>query len=159
MASHVLSVSARIPAPADRLYGILADYREGHPSILPCPPFVSLEVEEGGVGAGTVIRVEMRVLGRLQAFRAEVTEPQPGRVLVETNDTGYVTTFTVEPVEPGGDGAEGGVTLVTIATDRPGAAGLLAALERRLVARVLRPVYERELELLGAAVGAAQDAA
>ena len=53
----------------------------GHPQILPKPPFVSLEVEKGGIGAGTVIRIAMRVLGRLQTFGAVITEPEPGRVL------------------------------------------------------------------------------
>ena len=43
---------ARIDAPAAKVYGILADYHVGHPSILP-PAFRNLIVEEGGVGAGT----------------------------------------------------------------------------------------------------------
>ena len=83
----------------------------------------------------------MRMLGRNWTFRAVVTEPEPGRCLIETNDTGHVTTFSVEP------GAEGGGTRVTIATDlvRHGAA---ARIERWLSARLLRPVYERELGLL-----------
>lgn len=139
---HVLTVSAAIDAPAARLYAILADYREGHPSILPRPPFVSLTVEEGGVGAGTRIHVEMKVLGRTESYRAVVTEPEPGRTLVETNDTGYVTTFVVDA------GEDGAGTMVTIGTDVADGGGVLRAIERRLVARLLRPVYRRELELL-----------
>lgn len=141
---RVLSVSRVVEGRPERIYGILADYREGHPSILPRPPFVSLDVEEGGRGAGSVIRVTMKVLGRSRTFRAVVSEPVPGRELIETNDTGYVTTFSVEPL-PRGDAAE-----VTIATDlvRRGPA---ARVERWLSARLLRPVYERELELLEAA--------
>lgn len=137
----VLAVSAVIPAPPERVYAIIADYRDGHPSILPKPPFVSLVVEEGGRGAGSVIRVTMRMLGRTQTFRAVVTEPEPGRCLIETNDTGYVTTFSVEP------GAEGGGTRVTIATDLV-RQGVAARVERWLSARLLRPVYEQELALL-----------
>ena len=41
-------------ASRERGYSILADYREGHASILP-PQFTSMVVEQGGVGAGTVI--------------------------------------------------------------------------------------------------------
>ena len=136
------SVSAEIEAPPFALYRIISDYRESHPRILPRPPFTALEVEQGGIGEGTVIRVGMRMLGREQSFRATVTEPEPGRVLVETNDTGYVTTFTVDPM-PGNRGAR-----VTIATELAGRSGLLASLEAWLTARLLRPVYVRELELL-----------
>jgi hypothetical protein len=149
MAPIRVSVSARIDAPPRALYDIIADYREGHPRIIPRPPFVALDVEEGGVGAGTVVRVQMRMLGRLETFRAVVTEPDPGRVLVETNDTGYVSTFTVVP-EAGGERAR-----VTIATEKKRRGGSLGALEARLVPRRLRPVYVRELELLAEAAGAA----
>ena len=83
-APFVVSKSAEIGAPADRLYGIIADYRNGHPRILP-PAFTELTVEAGGVGAGTRIRVGMRMLGRVMTFPAEVSEPDPGRVLVERN--------------------------------------------------------------------------
>lgn len=144
---HVLTVSATIGAPADRLYAILADYHEGHPSILPRPPFVSLDVEEGGVGAGTRIRVEMKMLGRRETFRAVVSEPDPGRVLVETNDTGYTTTFTVAAR------ADGRGSDVTFSTSLKGD-GVLKSIARRLSARLLRPVYLRELELLAQRAGA-----
>ena len=142
MTTHQLSASALIEAPAQDLYAIIADYHHGHPKILPKPPFVALTVEQGGIGEGTVIRVDMRVLGRLQTFRAVITEPEPGRVLVETNDTGYVTTFTVEPR------AEGRHGYVTIATEMPERRGVLGAIERWFIARLLRPVYVKELEQL-----------
>jgi hypothetical protein len=44
-----------------------------------------MDVERGGVGAGTVIRFRLRVFRRTRDFRAEITEPTPGRVLVETD--------------------------------------------------------------------------
>lgn len=135
------SATARIDAPPDRLYGIIADYREGHPRILPRPPFVSLDVEEGGYGEGTVISVRMRVLGSEQTFRAWITEPEPGRTLVETSDTGYVTTFTVEADD---DRA----SRVTIHSELTPRRGLLATVERWIAPRMLRPVFVRELALL-----------
>jgi hypothetical protein len=138
------AVAAAIPAPPENVYAILADYREGHPSILPRPPFVALDVESGGTGAGTVINVRMRVMGRLQSFRSVVTEPEPGRVLVETNDTGYITTFTVDS-RAGGRHAS-----VTIATEFPRLRGVRGNMERWFVTRLLRPVYQKELEKLAA---------
>lgn len=136
----MLSVTRVIDAPAHEVYRVIADYRGGHPRILPRPPFVSLEVEEGGVGAGTRIRVEMEMMHRRESFRAVVSEPVPGKTLVETNDTGYVTTFTVEPTEDGR-------TSVTISTEAE-RKGPLAALGRWALSRLLRSVYERELGLL-----------
>jgi hypothetical protein len=138
---HVFSESSLIPAPALRVYETLADYRDGHRRILPRPPFVSLDVLEGGTGDGTVIRVAMRVLGRTQTYLAVVTEPEPGRTLVETNENGYITTFTVDP-------SDDGRSHVTISTQLTARGGIAGALERWLVPRLLRPVYVRELEQL-----------
>ena len=151
MATHHISASALIHEPPQKLYNIIADYQQGHPAILPTPPFVSLDVEEGGIGSGTVIRVQMEVLGRRQSFRGVITEPEPGHVLVEANDNGYVTTFMVEPR---GDGQQ---SYVTITTEMNGRGGPLGALERWFVTRLLRPVYIRELGQL-ASVAAARAA-
>jgi hypothetical protein len=136
------SISAVIEAPPARVYAILMDYREEHPLILPSRYFRSLEIEAGGMGAGTRTRVTMRVFGTTRVLRQLVTEPEPGRVLVETDvDGASATTFTVAPH---GDGA----SQVTIATEfvaRPGAFG---AVERFLTARVLAKIYREELALL-----------
>jgi hypothetical protein len=134
--------SADIDAPAERLYGIVADYRESHPKIIPRPPFVSLEVEEGGYGAGTVIRCTMRVAGMRTAFRASVAEPEPGRVLVETDLAGGpVTTFTCDPMGLG----RARVTISTLLQRRGKPVGMV---ERWLIVRFLRRVYQEELRLL-----------
>ena len=149
MPAHLIEVSAEIKAPAGWIYGILADYREGHPKILPKPPFLDLEVESGGVGAGTVIRFSMRVMGRTRHFRATITEPEPGRVLRETDLTmGAVTTFTVDPSDNERS------SRVTISTEIPTRTGFLGWLERSLTTRYLRPIYRRELDNLAALVEA-----
>ena len=97
MTTKEIKVSRSIQAAPQKVYAIIADYHNGHPRILPKPYFVALEVEEGGYGAGTVIRFQMKVMGRLQTFRAEISEPEPGRVLVERDlDTGTTTTFIVD---------------------------------------------------------------
>lgn len=74
MSAFTLSQSARINAGARRVYDIIADYRDGHQHIVPPKYFTKLDVEMGGTGEGTVIRVTMRVLGSEQTFRAKVTD-------------------------------------------------------------------------------------
>lgn len=137
-----VKASARVNAPSDVVYDLIADYRNGHPNILPKQYFEWLEVERGGRGEGTVIRFQMRVLGQSRVLRAIVTEPEPGRVLVETDTsgTGPVTTFTVEPEEYGSS--------VTFSTELISAGGPLGLLERFVLRRVLRRIYARELEQL-----------
>lgn len=143
MAQHTISASALIPAPPAQLYTIIADYRDGHPHILPKPHFVGLTVEQGGVGAGTVIRFQMRLLGRIRTFRAAITEPEPGRVLVETDlQTGAATTFLVEP------SADAQQTTITITTTTTVRDGLVGRLEAWLATRLLHPIYIRELAQL-----------
>ncbi len=147
MAQHTISASALIPAGPDQVYRIIADYRDGHPHILPRPYFVDLVIEQGGVGAGTVIRFQMRLLGRIQTFHAAITEPEPGRELQETDlNTGAVTTFTVEPR------ADAQQAMVTIATRTTVRQGLSGRLEAWLATRLLHPIYVRELAQLGAFV-------
>jgi hypothetical protein len=137
-----VSQSAIVSAPAPVVYGIIADYREGHPAILPRPFFQGLEVESGGVGAGTRIRVRMRALGKVRTLHAAVTEPVPGRELVETYvETGAATRFLVEPAD---DGRASRVTFET-SWRRGGFAGWV---ERWLVPPYLRGVYRAELALL-----------
>lgn len=145
-----VSLARVIPAPPARVYAILADYATHHPRILPKPEFESLVVEQGGVGAGTVVLVTMRVMGARSSSRLVVTEPEPGRVLREAEASGaFVTTFTVEPVE---GGARSRVTLGTEWARKPGLRGLV---ERVVNPRVARRLYARELDLLEAYAGGA----
>ena len=142
---YTVRARARIGASPERVYGIISDYRVGHPAILP-RQFTSLVVEEGGQGAGTVIRCEMRVLGQRQMFRAAVSEPQPGHQLVETIIEGdpLVTTFTVAAAEAG---RASDVTISSVIDRKPGLRGLI---ERFLSPRILEPMYREELRLLDA---------
>jgi len=142
MTKYTVSASAHIDAPPARVYGIIADYRNGHPSILP-KPFRNFVVEQGGIGAGTIIRFDVHAYGQVQHCRAAITEPEPGRVLVEHNiePTPSKTTFTVRP------GANGGtdVAFLTEATSRDGLAGVI---ERWMSKRFLKKLYRDELALL-----------
>jgi hypothetical protein len=128
-----------VAAPADRVYAILADYRQHHPRILP-PAFSDLEVEQGGVSAGTVIRFRLTLGGRTNVFHQRVDEPEPGRVLTETDlDTGAVTTFTVTPT--------GDVSRVRIKTSYQ-RGGLRGLVESVLAPTMLRRLYVDEIARL-----------
>src|SRR5689334_14327368 len=98
MPSIAVASSSLVPAPAATVYEIIADYRTGHPSILPPEYFGRLDVLEGGRGAGTRIRFEMNAFGKVNVGTARITEPKPGRELRETLEDGIVTTFLVEPI-------------------------------------------------------------
>jgi hypothetical protein len=130
------------PAKAEDAYSVIADYRVGHPSILPRRYFTYLEVESGGRGAGTTIRFGMKIGGMVRHARAEISEPHPGRVLVERmlDDRGTVTTFRVEPV-----GAER--VRVTIRTSWLGR-GLAGVVESWTAPALLRRIYREELRNL-----------
>lgn len=132
--------AAEIEAPQDVIYGIFADYRNSHPAILPKPYFSDLSVEQGGVGAGTVVSGAVRVYGTSYPFHLVVSEPEPGRVLVETDtETQQVTKFILEPLASGR-------TRVTIASDFPVSAGFAGFMERLVKPGVTRRIYKAELE-------------
>jgi hypothetical protein len=140
--AYKVTSSSVIDAPAELVYRTLADYREGHPSILPRDYFLSLDVEQGGFGEGTIINFQTRVLGTTQRFRSAITEPQPGSVLVETNlgEPGGKTTFTVEAVN---GGSRSIVTIATDGTTKRG--GGLAVIERFMTTLMMRRIYKAEL--------------
>lgn len=143
-AMHTFRVSAsgHINAPASTIYRLIADYRDGHPRIVPPKHFRNIVVEDGGYGAGTRISFEMVVLGIARRARAVVEEPEPGRVLVERDlDARAMTTFVVDP-------ARGEASTVTIATEMPHRPGIAAAMERFMAARVLPKIYRAELARL-----------
>ena len=139
MKTPVASATKIVQAPVELIYRILADYRNGHPLILPEKYFLSLQVEEGGFGEGTLIRFQMRLLGQTRAFRALVTEPVPGHIIQEKDlASGVLTMFRVSPAN-GQDSSE-----VTITTDLE-----VPGVVQGFVARImLEKVYREELDLL-----------
>lgn len=142
MSQIQVAVSSIIDAPAGTVYTILADFRNHHPQILPQSYFTSIEVEEGGYGAGTILRITMEVFGNRQEYHSRVTEPEPGRVLVETDVlSGAGTTFTVTPA--GDDRAH-----VTITTTVPRQPGLRGFVEGLMTPPILRRIYRQELQNL-----------
>ena len=134
--------SAIIDAPPAVVYGLLADYHEGHPSVLPQAYFGRIFVDEGGTGAGTRFRVETRQPTGIRTLAMEVTEPEPGRVLCETEIGGpLVTHFTVDPV----DGGRRAKTTIETEWTRGGVQGLL---ESVISPPLFRHVFRAELRQL-----------
>jgi hypothetical protein len=142
-----VKASRIVDARPETIYAILRDYRVGHRAILPKPYFASMTVESGGQGAGTVVNVEMQVMGVERRFRLFVTEPEPGRILQEADpQADIITTFTVEPV---GDGSQSSVTIASVAETQAGVTGMM---ERLLNPLITRHIYNQELENLALVV-------
>lgn len=138
-------VAAVLNARPEDVYVAIADYREGHPNIVPKENFYDLQVEQGGYGAGTIIRFKYKVLGVEQSFYHRVSEPVPGRVLVEQDIDSVQnlsTTFTVDPLE---DGRKSHVEISTVMDTSPGLKGFV---ERLVVLLVNPKIYRKELKLL-----------
>jgi uncharacterized protein YndB with AHSA1/START domain len=139
MAEIVVRAERAMAAPAERVYQCIADYREHHQRFLP-PAFSDLRVEEGGVGAGTVVTFRLAAGGRSREYRSVIAEPEPGRVLTESDPAaGTVTSYRVTP--------EGGGSRVRIET-RWRMAGARGAIERLVAPRLLGRLYADELERL-----------
>ena len=136
---HV-SAERTIDGPPADVYRYISDYRAHHPRFLP-PAFSGFRVEEGGVGAGTVHSFQMTAGGRSRSYRMRVDEPEPGRVLTESDlRSSLVTTFVVAPEAAG--------SRVRIETRWEGAGGVGGFFERLFAPRVIRRLYADELERL-----------
>ena len=132
-------------APAEIVYACIADYRQHHrPGGFLPPVFTDLQVEQGGVGAGTAIRFTTRLGGTTRVARQDVSEPEPGRVLVEAG-SGAQTTFTVDQLDERR-------CRVRIDSQLELSRGLRGVIERLVIPRLLMPVYRDELARLEARV-------
>jgi uncharacterized protein YndB with AHSA1/START domain len=138
----MINVSAErvIDAPPETVYEYVADHRDHHPNFLP-PAFTDYEVEAGGIGAGTITQFCVNAGGRSREYRMEVAEPEPGRVLTESDmNSSLITTWTIDP--------SGSGSRVKIATGWQGAGGVGGFFERLFAPRALRRIYEDELKRL-----------
>jgi hypothetical protein len=134
-----LSAERLIDAPADVVYACIADYRHHHrPGGFLPPAFHDFTIDRGGVGAGTVMTFKVTLGGRTRTMTHTVTEPEPGRVLIEGDDRDQ-TTFTVEPA-----GHQCRVRFDTQLDAR----GLEGLLTRLFATRLMKPLYDDELARL-----------
>jgi polyketide cyclase/dehydrase/lipid transport protein len=122
MAPISVSAERTVGAPAPEVYGYIADHREHHAHFLP-PAFSDFQVT--------------------RQLRTQVAEPEPGRVLTESDTlSSSVTTWTLTP--------EGSACQVRISTTWQGAGGVGGVFERLFAPRVLRRLYADELSRLDA---------
>ena len=139
MGTIAVAQEGAVGAPADLTYRLIAD-DEHHKRFLP-EAFSDFETVEGGVGAGTVHRFKLQAGGKVRDYLMRVDEPQPGRVLTETDqNSSLVTTFTVTPA--------GETCTVKIETTWQGAGGVGGFFERTFAPKVMRKMYADELARL-----------
>lgn len=141
--------SRRIDAPAAAVYGYIADMRTHHPHFLPAA-FADFGVESGGVGADTIVHYTLNAGGRSRRYRMRVDEPEPGRVLTESDlGSSLVTRFTVAPVDS--------ACTVSIDTTWKNASGVGGFFERVFAPRVMERIYTEELDRLATYAAVARD--
>ncbi len=134
-----------LDAPSEAVYATIADYRQGHPNIIPKENFYDLRVEQGGYGAGTIIRFKVKALGVERDLHQRVSEPEPGHTLIEQDINSLqniVTTFTVTPLD------NGERSQVEISTTMNASPGLIGVVERIAVPLINVRIYRKELRLL-----------
>lgn len=143
MPRQTITAARRINAPAPVVYRVIANYREHHPRILP-DAFSNFAVQEGGIGAGTRFSFDLRAAGRTKRYESIVTEPEPGRRIVEEYPAdASATSFLIVP-------AGAAACDVTIATEWNAHGGLAGIFERWMAGWVLGRLYEDELGRLDA---------
>ncbi len=87
-------------------------------------------------------RFKVTAGGRTREYHMTVDEPEPGRVLRESDqESSLITKFTVDP-------AVSGASLVQISTTWQGAGGIGGFFERTFAPRAMRALYEDELQRL-----------
>ncbi len=148
----VIEVTAErtVNAPAEAVYGYIRDMHT-HPKFLP-PAFSDFHIESGGVGTGSVTRFKVTAGGRTREYHMTVDEPEPGRVLRESDQSSsLITKFIVDP-------AVSGSSLVQISTSWQGAGGIGGFFERTFAPRAMKAIYEDELARLDAYVREQQTA-
>jgi hypothetical protein len=137
MGTIEVTADGNVGAPAATVYGWLADYNDHHHRFLP-DAFSAYQVESGGVGAGTVVTFNITAGGRERGYRMQVSEPEPGRVLQESDaGSSLVTTFTVTPA--------GEQSSVRITTTWQGAGGIGGFFERTFAPKVMKKLYLEEI--------------
>lgn len=137
----------RLPGTAEQAYAALADYRVARPALLPAE-FSRYEVLAGGTGADTTVGWTLQATRtRTRACLFTVTEPYPGRRLVETDtNSSMMVAWTVHSTE-------GGCEVVVVASWR-GAGGVGGIFERIFAPKGLNRIHDRVLAALAAHVTA-----
>ncbi len=142
---HVKSEKTIGARPED-VYAVLTNYKVLRPRIL-TPNFLDYTVEQGGQGAGTIIRYRLQAAGRERPYRLLVSEPLKGEVLVESDTvSSLATTWTLIPVNNGQQ------TRVRLTSEWQGAGGIGGFFERTFAPLGLRRIYNDILSSLAQTV-------
>lgn len=137
MDHYEVSVERRINASPEQIYNLIIDMEE-HRRILP-KQFETLEVLEGGKGAGTVFRLTMNVLGSRSSLIMTLSEPEPGRIVQEQDRSAGVT--TIWELVPESEGQ----CLLKLTSQFPKKPGFSGWVERLVTPAVIRSIYDQEL--------------
>ena len=135
--------SAIIEAEPALIYAIFVDFEEAHIAILPKPYFEKIVLKEGGLGAGTIYDLHMNIFGAKSQAEMHVSEPNPGRTLLEESQDGRVKT-TIEVIPINGSTA----SHVTIQSDFAQSPGLGGFMEKIFIPFIIRHIYKKELQNL-----------
>ena len=132
-----------IQASPATVYSILTDYHKAHPAILPKQYFKEILVKKGGQGAGTEFHLTMEIFGAKRNYDMTVSEPEPGRMLVEMDPVSGTTTYFV--VDPTANPQECRMTIKSDATLSKGLAGWF---EKLMYVPISKHIYKQELQIL-----------
>ena len=134
-----------VAAPPAEVYVFLTDYRR-RPEILPAN-YQDYRVEEGGTGAGTVVRYRFKAGPRERDYRVRAETPDTATLVERDLESTLVTTWKVTP--------SGGGSTVRIETEWQGASGVGGFFERTFAPKALSRVHSDTLARLATAVSAA----
>ena len=139
MGEIAVVVEQTYDAEPKTVFAALADYAGVRPTML-APEFTDFEVLDGGVGAGTRIGYNLHATKkRVRAVEAAVTEPTPGRQLLETDSkSSLLVLWDVVP-------ADGGGSRLKVRVNWQGAGGIGGFFERRFAPAGIRRIYTTEL--------------
>ena len=135
---YKVSVEHRFPVSPERVYNLIIDMEE-HRRILP-RQFESLDVMEGGKGAGTVFRLTIHVMGSRSSLVMTLSEPEPGRIVQEQDEKAGVTTIWKLIPEPGD------CCVLRLTSQFPNKPGFSGWMERIATSSMIRSIYKRELK-------------
>lgn len=140
MSTIHVETTRTIDAVPAQVFKLLADYRTSHRDILPPTTYLDYEVEQGGVGAGTVYSYKMKTPMRPEprAYQMKVSMPASGNVLQENDqNSSLVTTWTLVPQDGGSK------TQVRLSTEwESHASGFGGFMERTMAPRATKRIYD-----------------
>ena len=143
MAHIHVQAEQTVNASPEEVYAFLKDYTK-RPQIL-TENYLNYKVEEGGIGAGTVVTYRLHAANRERGYRIQVSDPGTGKTLQESDaGSSLVTTWTMTP-EAGSQ-----KTRVQVTSDWEGGKGVGGFFEKTFAPLGLKRIYTEILGKLAA---------